>query len=172
MRFCVGCIFPTKCLFNVSEGKYDCMLIYGFETGRKTNTFLEMLWNLAINGFSPSHATESLPKYLLHYACIMLPSRNKSGSLIKISLKAVINIGMKFLVYLFILGAQQSFMSQYKYFAVFKEPIDLDDEWFSLKRFLHWQLYANSFMQAGTFLLSFLIIILWSISQFFSLHQL
>mmetsp|Transcript_6226 Transcript_6226/g.9572 ORF Transcript_6226/g.9572 Transcript_6226/m.9572 type:complete len:414 (+) Transcript_6226:34-1275(+) len=124
MRFCVGCIVPTKCLFNVSE---------------------------AINGFSPSHATESLPNYLLHYACIMLPSRNKSGSLIRLSLKAVINIGTKFLVYLFILGAQQSFMSQYKYFAVFKDPINVDDEWFSIKRFLHWQLYANSFMQAVLF---------------------
>jgi len=124
MRFVVGCMVPTKCIFTTSE---------------------------AINGFSPPHATKSMADYLIHYASVALPSRDKNGNLIKLSMREVTKNGIKFLMYLFTLGIQQSLMSQYKYYSVFKDPVDLDDEWFSIHRFITWQLYANSFFQAVLF---------------------
>ena len=78
----------------------------------------------------------------------MLFKHDKEGNRISYTPTKTIKRLVFFLFYLLVTGALQSIMALHPNLAIFGQPV-VGKEWFSPKRFLTWQLYANNLMYAG-----------------------
>jgi Na+/melibiose symporter-like transporter len=79
----------------------------------------------------------------------MVFSRDKQGNFIQQPFGKTLKHLFYFVFYLLLTGALQSVMAPYPSLAVFGEVPTDRMEWFSLKRFLSWQLYANNVLYGG-----------------------
>ena len=138
MKFCVGSITPTLCIFRTME---------------------------AIYGFTPPYATSSLKDFVVYFASVMLFTRRKvddkdkdsSSTLVKCSLGQVFNHFINFMLYLCLLGTVKSILIRYPNLIVFGEysgntnKTEVDQWYTSFERFGTWELYANNLLIAIMF---------------------
>lgn len=145
-KFLVGGIAPIICFFRTTE---------------------------CIYGFAPDHVTRSASEFCFYYATVPIVARvkrrkrqqdsDKNTKLDGSRNNTIGNIGdpipctlsktMKhlgtFVACLFITGALQSILNPYHQFIVFETDEELS--WYAIERYLTWELYANSALQALLF---------------------
>jgi hypothetical protein len=100
-------------------------------------------------GFCPPHTTKSALDYTSYFASVMVFSRDKQGNFIQQPFRTTLKHLLYFHFYLLVTGAVQSVMAPYPDLAVFGGVPTGRMEWFSPKRFLSWQLYANNALYCG-----------------------
>jgi hypothetical protein len=97
-----------------------------------------------IFGFTPTYATKSPLHYTFYFASIVIYDRDKNGDCIPCPLSRTVRHLRNFLLFQIITGGLQSMMTPYPSLAVFGGA----DDWYSHSRFVTWQLYGNSALQA------------------------
>ena len=123
-KFIVGGLTPTIMLFRISEVVFGCCA---------------------------NHVTRSMSDFVLYFASVLGFARDPTTrACIKASSTTKLHHFKNFLFLLLVTGSFQSILTPYPDFNVFGDNIDGED-WFTWRRMKTWQLYANSFLHAGTF---------------------
>jgi hypothetical protein len=130
----------------------DCRnLTFKFIVGGVVPTVVEFRLLEAIHGCCPEHATKSLNDFVMYFASVLVFERDaKTNALVLATNEMKVKHFLNFVRLLFVVGAFQSILTPYQDFNVFGMPIGRD-EWFSWKRWMTWELYANSFLHAILF---------------------
>ena len=132
-RFCIGCITPTLSIFRTTETIY---------------------------GFTPSYARKSLKDFVTYFASVLIFERTngKKGNgnfdlLVRCPPSQMIQHLQNFVMWLFVMGALQSYLANFSDGAPFGPFIAQHDRdaYYSWSRYKTWQLYANSALQAILF---------------------
>jgi hypothetical protein len=123
--------------------------IFRFAIGCVTPTLSIFRATECIFGFAPPTVSKSVGHYVFHFASVLLPARDKNGDLIPCPSSMVVRHLRNFLLFSVITGAVQSMLTPYPSFAVFGGA----EDWYAIRRFFTWQLYANSAVQARKCLL-------------------
>jgi len=122
-KFVVGGVIPTLTIFRLTEAIYGC---------------------------TPHYATGSMSAFVVYFASVLVFERDeKTGTMLKATLHMAWLHFKQFLILLFTTGALQSMLTPHADMNLFGQPIT-SDGWLRIERLATWQLYANSFLHAGT----------------------
>jgi len=156
-KFLVGGVAPIACFFRTTE------CIYGFAPSYTTSSAQKFVFYYASfpivarvkrkRNQQKEEEDENENKNDTHNKEAINGVKKKIGDPIKCTLSKMMSHLGRFIGWLFVLGALQSILNPHRYFAVFgRIPQHGDREsWYALERFLTWQLYANSAVQALLF---------------------
>ena len=126
-------------------------LLLKFIVGGVIPTLVEFRLSEAIHGCYPDHATTSLQDFVIYFASALVFERDsKTNSLMPATTRMKLKCLLSFVGLLFTMGAFQSILSLHQDFNVFGNTIARDG-WHSMDRFMTWELYANSLLQAMMF---------------------
>lgn len=128
-------------------------LLFKFIVGGIVPTVVEFKLLEAIHGCCPAFATESLSSFVLYFSSVLLFERDEKTKLpIPTTNRLKFQHLASFLTCLVCTGLFQSILTPFQDFNVFGEPVGYgSSDWWSWRRLLSWELYANSLMHAILF---------------------